>query len=119
MNKRIARATVILGVLIGLVGLSMWSYVVCSIELGGVCFENVRPLAELGLVAMIFGGILFVVGIILLAMSGPPTSLAPPPETPPFQSPPETLEGRHCPECDTLNAFGARFCNSCGSELSQ
>ena len=34
-------------------------------------------------------------------------------------APSPQLQGRHCPECDTLNAFGSRFCNSCGSELSR
>ncbi len=112
--------------LVGVVGLSMWSYVVCSIELGGVCFENVRPLVDLGLLAMIFGGILFVVGIVLLAMAGPPSPQAAPrawpprdekseraPETPP-ESPPG---GRYCPNCGTPNPLEGKYCVSCGVQL--
>ena len=95
--------------LLGLVGLAMWSYVVCSLEFEEVCFQNFRPLTELGMLAMIFGGILFVVGIVLLAMWGQPSSLAAAPETPP--------EGKYCSQCITLNPLEAKFCNSCGKDF--
>lgn len=79
-----------------------------------------RPYTEVGILGMIFGGIFVVVGILLLAvprLPGLTSPQAPPPKEPTLQSSPETLEGKYCPKCGTLNPLDAKFCNSCANEF--
>ncbi len=109
-----------LGVLVGTAGFIAWAYERCDLFLG-TCLVYSRPFTEVGIIGMVFGGIFVVVGILILAvpgLPGLPSSQRPPPETPPLQSPPETLEGKYCPKCHTLNPLEARFCNSCANEFS-
>ncbi len=120
-------AALVLGLLVALGGVVMWSYPVCDLEVFGTCVQYSRPLTELGMVAMIFGGILFVVGIVLLAIPGQPSSQPRPPERETLEvqmnedigawGSPKTFEAKYCAKCGTLNPFEAKNCNSCAKEF--
>lgn len=90
----------VLGIVAGVVGFVLYDFVQCVGVIGNLCIGPSRPYETPGLVVMIFGGILFVVGIIFLTIPGgrgvqagvpspqalsPPTPSAPPPVAPPIE----------------------------------
>ncbi len=69
MTRRAAGVgSLILGFLAGIVGVVLYVTTVCSLRLGDLCLEHVRPTEALGLMVVGFGMVLFVLGIVLLAM---------------------------------------------------
>ena len=99
----------VLGVLAGVGGLYLSTLEVCTFvfELSGACLASERLYQTPGLIVMIFGGILFVVGVVLMTTGGRET---PPPS-------PHSPAGRYCPDCGTPNSLEAQYCLSCGIEL--
>ncbi|HYM39195.1 MAG TPA: hypothetical protein VEY12_03480 [Thermoplasmata archaeon] len=58
----------LVGLLAAMVGYGAWSYAVCSPSFASYCL-HVYPYRDVGTFAMVFGGVLSVVGIVILALS--------------------------------------------------
>ncbi len=109
-----ANVALVLGILLGVGGWFLYGYEACTHEpIGDFCLEYARPYEGAGLMTIGIGGILIIVGIVLYAMAQRTTPTAP---TPPQPQAPAT--GKYCTNCGTLNPFEARYCNSCGNELT-
>ncbi len=86
---------IVLGLLAGVGGFFVWIYEECTrvFVLTGACLATARPFETAGLVLMIFGGILFVVGIIFLTIPGGRGAQAGAPSAPPPAVPPTDPKG--------------------------
>ncbi len=104
----------ILGIIVAISGFFLYNHVACTVVIGEFCLEPYRPYETVGLLMMIFGGVLFVVSIILLAMGGRTIAVT---TTPPPS--PTPSKGKYCGNCGTLNPFEASYCNSCGRAFAE
>jgi len=66
-RQGIAATLVALGLVAATGGLLAWFYSVCVVGYLGSCFAVGYPYRDLGLLAMVFGRVMFVVGLVLLA----------------------------------------------------
>ncbi len=97
-GNQIAIVALVLGIVAGVGGFLLYDFVQCVGVIGNLCIGPSRPYETPGLVVMIFGGILFVVGIIFLTIPGgrgiqagmpsPQALSPPPPSVPPPVAPP-------------------------------
>jgi hypothetical protein len=106
-----------LGVIVGGVGAAL--YYTCTASFGNFCVGYGNR--QIGLVGIVFGGILFVIGIVILVMTEKPGALVHPwlqfpGPTVPWTARPE--EFLFCPVCGTrYQSSTGRFCLRDGTEL--
>jgi hypothetical protein len=129
MAKGGGAAALVLGIVIAIGGYFAWSYYECG-YIGSLYFCNIysHPYRDVGMLGMVFGGVLFVVGIILLALPEKhPTSLMPsypPPQAayyrPPvaYYPPPTPLYPTPPPGQTTASRSARKFCPTCGAQYS-
>ena len=67
-RKRWGWLTTVLSFIVMGVGVAAWSYFQCEVTAGLGCLGD-YPYRDIGPLAMIFGGVMFVVGIVLLLSS--------------------------------------------------
>lgn len=90
------------GVLLALAGFGLHGYVACEAEIGGICLLPSRPYETSGIVVMVFGGILLVLGVVILALG---------------ESGIAGQQHRYCTNCGQAAVNQARFCANCGAEF--
>lgn len=117
MNREMGGVMIAFGLVAGIGGFFAWSYFVCTLAIGSSCFAGDYPYRDVGLLAMIFGGILFVVGMVILASGGQlyPRIRESSPLVPAYHVP--TLGS--CPICGERLLWvpdsGRAYCTTCGA----
>ncbi len=114
MPYRGGTAAIVFGVLGGIGGYFLWTYEYCSFGFPVIdsCLEYSRPYEMVGMLLMVFGGVLFIVGIVLASIGRGETG-------PSTQTQPVESRGKYCPNCGTLLPFEARFCSACSYEFAE
>lgn len=113
MSSQAGIVAIVFGILGGIAGFVLYDLPVCAAMVFNTCIQYSYPYYEVGILLMIFGGVLVIVGVVLNATaprSTPPTAIPAQPQTP--------ATGKYCTNCRTLNPFEARYCNSCGNEFT-
>ena len=131
MSKDAGVAALVLGIAASIAGFVAWSWFLCVLGPGGPCFAGGYPYLGypyLVLLAMIFGGVLFVVGIVLIAIvektlpeiESAPYDYYPQPQaySPPVAQPkPVQALQRFCPTCGNHYPQDYKLCPRDGTEL--
>lgn len=129
MAKAGGVVALVLGIVAGLFGLVL--YYSCTATLLGYCFQY--GYQSVGFLGMVFGGVLFVVGIVLLALPEkeptrpvqyypPPVAYFPPPQPrrqppAPAQAPPQPSDQKFCPGCGNRYPAEYKVCPRDSTEL--
>ncbi len=112
-RSNLAVTALILGVLAGIGGFFLFSYEACDAMVFGTCIQSSKPYESVGMLLMAFGGVLFIVGIILFAMAERDT-----PQVVVQQPAPPTTGYVKCSGCGGENYPGTKFCSWCGKPLT-
>ncbi len=118
MARGVGAAALVSGVLGAIAGIALRS--VCTLSLGTFCLQY--GYADTGLLLMIFGGVLFIVGVILLALSektaqGPAPDYSAPPQVVHREPKAVRSDQKFCPTCGQWYRGDYKLCLRDGSGL--